>query len=97
MESGKSTRKETRAARSLEVGATEDSRRALPCRELGLWWGKGSFLEGGQHHPRNGGAFLWRGLEQAWAMRQGQRKWLLRCGAGQAGLLGWSQWALGAP
>lgn len=47
-------RKERRAAGSLEVGATEDSRRGLPCREpvlrIGLWWG--SFLEEGQHHPR---------------------------------------------
>ena len=62
MESGKSTRKERRAARSLEVGATEDSRRGLPCRELGLWWGKGSFLEGGQHHPRMEELFCGRAL-----------------------------------
>ena len=53
-------------------------------------------MEGGQHHPRMEGPFYGGGLEQAWAVRQRQRKWLLS-GGGQAGLSGWSHWALGAP
>ena len=46
-------------------------------------------MEGGQHHPRMEGPFYGGGLEQAWAVRQRQRKWLL------SQVWGWPGWPLG--